>query len=186
MKLSVLTLFLFFGSSLFLGAQGTPQNQPPGDAQSAAAAPAAAQSNVASTLQVYEYPKANQPPDKQANDETECFQSAQSVNQSAPTQGEQGQPSGQSSKAGTGETVKGSAGGAATGAAIGAVAGDAGQGAAIGAAGGAAVGHRRKKKKKEAAQKEQEQQQQQQQAQATDNVKRAYTACMEARNYVVK
>lgn len=190
MKLSVLTTLLLFGSSLFVRAQATPQNQQPGDAQPAASAPAPGQNNVASTLNVYAYPKANQPPEKQANDETECFQSAQSVNQSAPTQGQpstqQGQTSGQSSKAGSGETVKGSAGGAATGAAIGAIAGDAGQGAAIGAAGGAAVGHRRKKKKKEAAQKEQEQQQQQQQAQATDNVKRAYTACMEARNYVVK
>src|SRR5579862_4221822 len=213
MKLSMLTLLLI-GSSLLIEAQtnpqdpqaaamqqpapnqqpqqGAPSGQPaamPPQQPAAAGAPAGA-SNVASALHVYAYPKGNQPPDKQPNDETECYQSAQTANQPAPGQGQpadqQGQPSGQSSKAGNGATVKGSAGGAATGAAVGAIAGDAGQGAAIGAVGGAAVGHRRKKKAKEEAQKQQEQQQQQQQAQATDNVKRAYTACMEARNYVVK
>ena len=151
--------------------QSAPAGQPPVD------------SNVASTLHVYAYPKANQPPDKQFKDETECYQSAQTA---APAEGQQAAQQGQSSNAGKGSTAKGTAGGAATGAAIGGVAGDAGKGAAIGAVGGAAVGHRKKKKAQGEAEKQKQQQEQAQQAQVTDNVKRAYTACMEARNYVVK
>jgi hypothetical protein len=157
----------------------TSGGQPP----TAGTTPPSGYSNVAATLHVYAYPKSSQPPDKQFHDETECYQSAQGANagQDAP----QGQPA-QQSKAGQGSTVKGSAGGAAAGAAVGAIAGDAGQGAAIGAVGGAVVGRRAKKKAKQQAEKEQQQQEQTQQAQAVDNVKRAYAACMEARNYVVK
>jgi hypothetical protein len=145
------------------------------------------QSNVAATLHVYAYPNQGQPQNQQLKDETECYNSAQvqaapSQNAQADQQGQQGQ----SGKPGQGSTVKGSAGGAAGGAAIGAVAGDAGQGAAIGAVTGAAVGHRKKKKAQKAAQQQQEQQQQAQQTQASDNLKRAYSACMEARNYTVK
>jgi len=160
-----------------------PQQGAPAGEQGAAGAPPPGQSNVASTLHVYAYPKANQPPDKQLKDETECYQSAQSV---ATDQGQQPAQQGQSGKPGSGATVKGSAGGAATGAAIGAVTGDAGTGAAAGAVGGAAVGHHRKKKAKAEAEKQQKEQQQALQTQATDNVKRAYTACMESRNYTVK
>ena len=145
------------------------------------------QSNVAATLHVYAYPNQHQTSNQQAKDESECYNSAQT--QAAPSQNaqadQQGQQ-GQSGKAGQGSTAKGAAGGAAGGAAIGAIAGDAGTGAAAGAVGGAAVGHRKKKKAKEKAQEQQQQQQQAQQTQATDNLKRAYTACMEARNYTVK
>ena len=146
------------------------------------------QSNVAATLHVYAYPNQHQTSNQQAKDESECYNSAQT--QAAPSQnaqaGQEGQQQGQSGKTGQGSTAKGAAGGAAGGAAIGAIAGDAGTGAAAGAVGGAAVGHRKKKKAKEKAQEQQQQQQQAQQTQATDNLKRAYTACMEARNYTVK
>jgi hypothetical protein len=146
------------------------------------------QSNVASTLHVYAYPNQHQTPTQQSKDESDCYNSAQT--QAAPSQnaqaGQQGQQQGQSGNAGKGATAKGTAGGAAGGAAIGAIAGDAGTGAAVGAVGGAAVGHRKKKKAKEKAQEQQQEQQQAAQNQATDNVKRAYTACMEARNYTVK
>jgi Glycine-zipper domain len=160
-----------------------PQQGAPTGQQPASGAQPPGDSNVASTLHVYAYPKANQPPDKQFKDETECYQSAQTA---APAEGQQAAQQGQSSNAGKGSTAKGTAGGAATGAAIGGVAGDAGKGAAIGAVGGAAVGHRKKKKAQGEAEKQKQQQEQAQQAQVTDNVKRAYTACMEARNYVVK
>src|SRR5215472_8095257 len=136
------------------------------------------QSNVAATLHVYAYPNKGQNQNQQFKDEGECYNSAQV--QAAPDQnaqaGQQGQQQGQS-KPGQGSTVKGTAGGAAGGAAIGAFAGNAGEGAAIGAVGGAAVGHRKKKKAQEKAREQQQQQQQAQQAQATDNLKRAYTAC---------
>jgi hypothetical protein len=170
--------------------QPVPQPGAAGGQQPAAGAPPPGSGNVASTLQVYAYPKGEQSPDKQVKDENECYQSAQAVSsgqgQPSAQQGQSPAQQGQSGKPGSGATVKGSAGGAATGAAIGAVAGDAGQGAAIGAIGGAAVGHRRKKKAQQEAAKEQKQQQQAQQAQATDNLKRAYTACMESRNYTVR
>jgi len=160
---------------------------PPGGQPAAAGAPQSNTGNVASILHVYAYPNGKQSHEQQSQDEAACYQSAESAtagsNQPAAQTAQQGK---QPSEAGKGSTVKGSAGGAATGAAIGGVAGDAGQGAAIGAIGGAAVGHRRKKKAQKEAQKEQEQQQQAQQAQATDNLKRAYTACMESRNYTVK
>jgi len=144
------------------------------------------QSNVAATLHVYAYPNQHQTQSQQFKDETECYNSAQV--QAAPNQNAQAgqQQQDQSGKPGKGSTVKGAAGGAAGGAAIGAIAGDAGTGAAAGAVGGAVVGRRKKKKAQEKAEEQQQQQQQAQQAQATDNVKRAYTACMEARNYTVK
>ena len=106
-----------------------PQNAPAGQQPPPGAAPVQG-SNVAQTLQVYAYPKANQTPDKQAKDESRCFQWAQG--QSAPQQ-QDAQQSQAQEKA-----------------------------------------------------EEQQQQQQAQQTQATDNVKRAYSACMESRNYTVK
>jgi Glycine zipper len=160
--------------------QGPPEAQQPGTG----ALPAGS-SNVAATLQVYAYPKANQTQDQQFQDETACYQWAQGQGAPSPDQGQQAAQQGQS-KPGSGATVKGSAGGAATGAAIGAVAGDAGTGAAAGAIGGAAIGHRKKKKAQKETEKQQQQAQQAQQAQVTDNVKRAYSACMESRNYTVK
>jgi hypothetical protein len=48
------------------------------------------------------------------------------------------------------------------------------------------AGRRQKKKAQKEAEQQQQQQQQAQQGQATDNVRRAYAACMEARNYTVK
>jgi hypothetical protein len=165
-----------------------PQQGAPAGQQPASGAQSPGQSNVASTLHVYAYPKNNQSPDQQFKDETACYQSAQGAVAPTPESAQQqsAQQQGQAGSAGKGTTAKGAAGGAATGAAIGAVAGDAGEGAAIGAMGGTAVGHRKKKKAKQEAQKEEQQQQQAQQAQVTDNVKRAYAACMEARNYIVK
>jgi hypothetical protein len=47
-------------------------------------------------------------------------------------------------------------------------------------------GRRQKKKAEKEAEQQQQQAQQSQQAQAQDNLKRAYSACMEARNYTVK
>lgn len=156
--------------------QQAPANQPPAsplqnaqsDQQPEAGAPPRESSNVASTLQVYAYPKANQTRDVQSQDESECYQWAQG--QGAPPEQQQG-PQQSTNESGTGVTVSGSSGSAA-------VAGDAGEGAA----GNAAVEHHKKKK----AQQEAEKEQQTQQAPATDNVKRAYSACMESRNYTIK
>jgi hypothetical protein len=48
------------------------------------------------------------------------------------------------------------------------------------------AGRRQKKQAKKEAEQQQQQQAQAQQAQAQDDLKRAYEACMEARNYTVK
>ncbi len=148
-----------------------PPNQVPG------------QSNVAGTLHVYAYPNKHQSQDQQFKDETACYNSAQGqAAQGAQPQ----QPQQNPSDAGKGAGVKGAAKGAAGGAAIGAIAGNAGAGAGVGAVAGTAAGRRQKKKAEKEAQQQQQQQQQAQQAQGTDNLKRAYTACMESRNYTVK
>src|SRR5215467_3198023 len=70
--------------------QVPPQQNAPGAPPQAAGGPPPAQSNVAATLQVFAYPKANQPPEKQAQDENECFQWAQGQGAAAaPQQGAQ-------------------------------------------------------------------------------------------------
>lgn len=166
---------------------GTLLAQQPQQPAPAAAPPQPGQSNVAATLHVYAYPNQQQSPDQQFKDETDCYQSAQTqAGQSnandQTAQGQQQNPS----DAGKGAGAKGAAKGAAGGAAIGAIAGDAGAGAGIGAVAGTAAGRRQKKKAEQQAEQQQQQAQQGQQAQATDNLKRAYSACMESRNYTVK
>jgi hypothetical protein len=142
-----------------------PQNAQ-GDQQLEAGAPPRESSNVASTLQVYAYPKANQTPDMQYQDEAECYQWAQG--QGAPPEQQQGAQQ-STNEAGTSVTASGSSGSPA-------VASDAGEGTAS----GSTVGHNKKKKAQQEPEKEQ------QQGPATDNVKRAYSACMESRNYTIK
>jgi hypothetical protein len=154
--------------------QQAPVDQPPGstqpqnaqgDQQPEAGAPPRESSNVASTLKVYAHPKANQTPDMQYQDEAECYQWAQG--QGAPPEQQQGAQQ-STNEAGTSITASGSSGSPA-------VAGDAGEGAAS----GSTVEHHKKKKARQ-------EEQQALQAPATDNVKRAYSACMESRNYTIK
>jgi hypothetical protein len=158
--------------------QQAPVDQPPGSTQPhnaqngqqpGAGTPSQESSIVGFTLQVYAYPKANQTPDMQSQDESECYQWAQG--QGAPPEQQQGAQQ-STNEAGTSVTASTSSGSPA-------VAGDTGEGSAA----GSAVGHYKKKKAQPEAEKEQ---QQAQQAPATDNVKRAYSACMESRNYTIK
>ncbi len=153
--------------------QPAPADQPPESPlqnaqgnQPEAGTPSQESSNVASTLQVYAYPKANQTPGMQSQDESECYQWAQG--QGAPPEQQGAQQS--TNEAGMGTAAAGSSGSAA-------VAGN-----PEGATSSAAAGHHKKKK----AQQESDKEQQTQQAPATDNVKRAYSACMESRNYTIK
>jgi len=164
-----------FAGTLLAQQQQAPANQ---------AAPG--QSQVAATLKVYAYPNQGQTQDQQFKDETECFNSAQVQAQPTSQDAQAAQQGEDPSKAGKGQGAKGAAKGAAGGAAIGAIAGDAGAGAGIGAVAGGVAGRRQKKKAQKEAEQQQQQQQQAQQGQATDNVRRAYAACMEARNYTVK
>lgn len=85
-----------------------------------------------------------------------------------------------------GSAIVGAAGGAAAGAAIGAIAGDAGEGAAIGAIVGG-LRSRRAKKSREAQQQAQNNANEEAQEQKmTDDYKRAFSVCMEAKGYTVK
>jgi hypothetical protein len=139
---------------------------------------------------VFLYPKKGQSTEQQQTDKMECAswangQTGFNPTTPAPTpdQFASGQPVTQ------GGAVKGAARGAAVGAVGGAIAGDAGKGAAVGAGAGAAGGAiRRRGAKKEA---EQTSEQAYQAALAEYNQKRAtyqraWTACLEGRDYTVK
>ena len=89
------------------------------------------------------------------------------------------------STAAEGSAVRGAAGGAAAGALIGAIAGSPGTGAAIGAVSGAVINRRRAKKAQEENQASIDAA-----AQATAgqiaNFKKAFSACLESKKYLVK
>ena len=162
-------------------------------------APPSGQKTLASTLNVYVFPKNGQTPQVQSQDESACYDWAvtnvgsdpfhlQKQAQQQQQQTEQAKQ--QVAQAGAGAGVKGAVGGAAAGALIGEIASDdAGEGAAIGAAVGA-VGARRKTRKAKEQATEQVEQQGQQAQQATqaqiDNFKKAFSACLEGKNYMVK
>ena len=170
----------------------------------AAAAPAVSQEtatarSLASTLDVYVFPTAGQDTSRQSQDEAACYQwavgntgadplSASKQTAAAQQQAQQAQQN--AAQAGRGAGVRGAVGGAAAGALIGEIANDdAGKGAAYGAAAGAIIGRRRSA----SAQQQVQQQGQQQVAQAEaisteqlDNFKKAFSVCLEAKQYMVK
>jgi hypothetical protein len=172
--------------------------------QPAASAP---QKTISSYMGLHAFPAKNQTPAEQQRDELACYAWAkqdsgfdplaalvaqQQVRGAGSTQRAVPETGGAEMK----PAVEGAAGGAATGAIVGAVAGDPGKGAAIGAAGGGVLGlAKAKRAQKEAEEKAQQQQRQQaqQQTQAKsemqqklDGFKKGFSACMEAKNYVVK
>jgi len=173
----------------------------------AAAIPAAAQStdsassqkSLASTLEVYVFPTKGQEASQQSQDEAACYTWAVENTGSDPfdlaKQAEQQQQQTQQqqdqiAQAGQGAGVKGAVGGAAAGALIGEIASDdAGKGAAYGAAAGAIVSRRRTRRAKaEASQQVEAQSEQAQQATAEqiENFKKAFSVCLEAKEYMVK
>ena len=155
--------------------------------------------SLANTLDVYVFPSAGQDSSQQNIDESSCYEWAVSNSGSDPfdltKQQDASEQQAQSQKAAAGQGTQGSgARGAVTGAAAGELIGeiaddDAGKGAAWGAAIGG-VANRRRYKRQEQAQVEAIEQQQQAQAQYTseeiDNFKKAFSVCLEAKNYMVK
>jgi len=134
------------------------------------------------------YPQNGQSQEQMDKDKFECYSWAKqqtgfdpmAPTASAPPPAAQGSQSG---------LVKGAARGALVGVAVGAIAGDAGKGAAIGAASGGLLGGMKKHDdlaKQEQAQKQNAQQQANEYATKRDYYNRAYSACMEGRNYTVK
>jgi hypothetical protein len=168
-------------------------------AQQAGTQPASAQKTLAATLGVYVFPAAGQAADKQSKEEAECYQwgvqntgvdpfAAQKQTEAAQQQAAQQQQQVQQQSQGAG--AKGAVKGAAAGALIGEVASnDADEGAMYGAAAGAVMARRGAKKAQ--AQTQQQSQQQVQQAQAlskeqTDAFRKAFSVCLEAKQYLVK
>lgn len=158
-----------------------------------------AQQSIASTLEMYAFPSAGQTPEQQSKDEADCYQWAVAnagvdpfdVQKQQAAQAQQAQAAQQqASQVGKGSGARGAVRGAAAGALIGEVADDdAGKGAAYGAAAGVIAGRRRGHQAQEEAQQQaQSQSQQAQQASQhqLDNFKKAFSACLEGKSYLVK
>jgi hypothetical protein len=162
-------------------------------------ATAQTQQSLAATLEVYVFPSAGQDANRQSQDEAACYSWAVENTGSDPfnlqkqaqqIQQQTQQAEQQIAQSGQGAGVKGAVGGAAMGALIGEIASDdAGKGAAYGAAAGAVVSRRRTRKAQQQASQEVEQQAQQAQqatAQQIENFKKAFSVCLEAKEYMVK
>jgi hypothetical protein len=135
------------------------------------------------------YPKKGQSSQQLTKDKNECSQWAKKetgFDPAAPATPSTPPPVRETTKAGAG---RGAVGGGLVGLGVGAIAGAPGKGAAIGAASGALIGGvRRKKHTEQQDQKEQQWAQQEAagQQQKRNYYNRAFSACMEARDYTVK
>ena len=165
----------------------------------APATPAPASKPVSTSLGMVVFPAKGQSPEKQAQDEGECYawskgQTGVDPMASPPAAAQPAAQPAQATPAADGSRVRGAARGAAAGAIIGEVADDdAGKGAAIGATAGVVAGGRQSRKNQQAAAEQATQQQQQatQQAQAAnlqqiDLFKKGFAACLEPKGYTVK
>ena len=161
--------------------------------------PVVAQKTLAATMNVHVFPADGQTPEQQSTSEAECYNWAVEntgidpfdLAKQAEAQQQQAEQAKADAAASTkGAGAKGAVGGAAAGAVVGkVVSDDAGKGAAIGAAAGG-LGNRRRAKKG-AGQATQEIDQQAQQAQAatkeqSENFKKSFAVCLEAKKYMVK
>lgn len=162
--------------------------------------PAPASKPVSTSLGMVVFPAKGQSPEKQAQDEGECYawsKGQTGVDPMAPPPAAAPPAAAQAAQpapAAGGSRLRGAARGAAAGAVIGEVADDdAGKGAAIGATVGVVAGGRQSRKsQQQAAQQATQQQQQaaeQQQAaqqQQVDLFKKGFAACLEPKGYTVK
>lgn len=179
-------LWCLIAAGVSANLQGWCQNQPanPQEASPPAGATKAEQS-PASALGVYVYPRNKQDKAQQQKDEAECYawsRERTGIDPAAPPES----TSQAAAKSPKGGGVKGAAGGAAAGAAIGAVAGDAGEGAAMGATAGAIRGRRTQRKAQKQAEKQAQANAQAAQKQRLDEFRKAFSACLDARQYSVK
>jgi len=157
------------------------------------------QQSLAGTLGIYVFPAKGQSATQQSEDEATCYKWAVSntgvdpfaAQQQQAANAQQGQAAQEDiAAAGQGAGARGAVGGAAAGALIGGLAdGDAGKGALWGAGLGLIASRRHARHEQEAAsQQVASQTQQTQQATQTqiDNFKKAFTACLEGKNYIAK
>ena len=165
----------------------------------AAQAPSAEPKTLAATMDVYVFPAEGQTPEVQNRQEAECYAWAVNNTKSDPFD-LQKQAEGQMmtaeqqkaavQEAGLGASAKGALAGAAAGALIGEIAdNDAGRGAALGAAGGLIAARRARRRKQQQATRQIDQQTQQVQAATAEQIegfKKAFSVCLEAKDYLVK
>jgi hypothetical protein len=159
----------------------------------------AQQKTLAATMNVYVFPTEGQTAEQQSTDEASCYNWAvqntgsdpfalQKQSQQSQQQADQAQQ--QIAQSGKGAGAAGAVGGAAAGALIGEIAGHSASAAAgWGALAGAVIARRRTGMKKEEASQQVEQQNQQAQqatAEQIENFKKAFSVCLEAKNYMVK
>lgn len=165
-------------------------------ANSGAAEPA---KTLAATIDVYVFPTKGQAADQQSKDEAECYSWAESSTGNDPfqlqkdsaEQQQQTEQQVQQAKSATqGAGAKGAVKGAAAGALIGEIANDdASEGAAYGAAVGAVAARRRSRAASAQAQEQAQAQgaaSQQATAEEIGNFKKAFSVCLEAKEYMVK
>lgn len=155
--------------------------------------------SLSSTMEVYVFPKEGQDTAKQSKDEVECYEWAVGNVGSDPfdlskqkeADQQQAQAEQQAAKqAGQGSGARGAVRGAAAGALIGEIANDdASEGAAWGAAAGAIRGRRMGREAQAQAQQQaaaQAEQREQATAEQLSNFKKAFSVCLEAKDYMVK
>jgi hypothetical protein len=148
--------------------------------------------SLASTMDVYVFPAEGQDSSQQSKDEAECYEWAVGNAGADPFQltkqkeADQQQPLAEQQAAqqtGQGAGAMGAAKGAAAGALIGEIANDdASEGAAWGAAAGALRGRRQGR----AAQQQAAEQAEQATVEELANFKKAFSVCLEAKDYMVK
>lgn len=160
----------------------------------------AGQKSIAATLNVYAFPTKGQSSSQQSEDEASCYKYAVSQTgvdpfdlqkQTQEQQQQAAQTQAEIQQSGKGAGAKGAVGGAAVGALVGEIAhgADVGKYAAYGAAAGLLMGRRRARAAKEqasAATQQQSQQAAQASQQQMSNFKKAFSVCLEAKNYMVK
>ena len=159
----------------------------------------AQQKSLSSTLEMYVFPTEGQDAEQQSKDEAACYEWAVGntgsdpfeLQKQASADEQQSQAEKQAAQqVGQGAGAKGAVGGAAMGALIGEIANDdASEGAAWGAAVGAVAARRRGRaaQQQAAAQAEQQSQQREQAtAEQMDNFRKAFSVCLEAKEYMVK
>jgi hypothetical protein len=157
------------------------------------------QKTLAATMNVYVFPTQGQNAEQQSKEEAECYAWAvqntgndpfQLAKQAEQEKQQAQQEMEQAQTAGAGAGARGAVRGAAAGALIGEIADDdPGKGAAYGAAAGAIRGRRKARAAQESATQQAEQkaeQTQQATQQQVENFKKAFSVCLEAKNYMAK
>ena len=159
--------------------------------------------SISSYLGLHAFPAKNQTPDLQQQQEMACYNWGRQDSGFDPLAALAAQPSApavkstpQAAAQKAGAQMKGAAGGAAAGGTVGAIAGDPAKGVEVGAMAGTIRGRAKAKRAEQQAamqadqrQQAQAQQQAQEKAQTQqklDGFKKGFSACMEAKGYVVK